>query len=71
MNCLSDTAKLQKKLLQLDIDLRRHHIRESRARSAYYQAATKLLNDKRSSRAKLNTEFNSDSIVVDPSMLHE
>jgi len=38
---ISDTTKLQKKLLQMDIELRQHQIREAKARTLYFQAATK------------------------------
>jgi hypothetical protein len=72
----SDNSKLQKKLLQLDIELRRSQIRESKARTAYYLAATKLLNEKRTaaaSRSSSEHHQQSDSkfIVVDPSVLLE
>ena len=68
VSMLSDTAKLQKRLLQMDIELRQHQIREARARTAYYQAATKLLND---NRAQTRQSDQSDAIVVDPSVLLE
>ena len=68
VNMLSDTAKLQKRLLQMDIELRQHQIREARARTAYYQAAAKLLNEKRTQPRQSDQ---SDTIVVDPSVLLE
>ena len=75
-----DQLKLKTKLLQLDIDLRRQQIRETKARTAYFQAATKLLNEKRSGMTKASTSGPSQSrqqeqhpksefIVVDPSVL--
>lgn len=76
-----DHLKLKTKLLQLDIDLRRQQIRETKARTAYFQAATKLLNEKRSNMTRSSTsgqsqsqqqeeqEIKSEFIVVDPSVL--
>ncbi len=73
-----DHFKLKTKLLQLDIDLRRQQIRETKARTAYFQAATKLLNEKRSAMSSASSSSGpsqsqqhpiSELIVVDPSVL--
>ena len=68
VSMISDTTKLQKRLLQMDIELRQHQIREARARTAYFIAATKFLNEKRTQPRQSDQ---SDAIVVDPSVLLE